>query len=120
MSDELKPEKPEMTPYQILMREIAIGVLVVGLSVSAVVFATAAPEVENDYFGVYVTSIHNSKRQLLELERIGGKAAVVAVELSDWFDGLWHGRRLAGTLAVLSVAASLLCFLAGKIPPLDE
>lgn len=120
MSDELEPEKPEMTPYRMLMRKIALGILVAGLSASAVVFAIAAPEVDEDYFGVHVTSIHNSKRQLLELERIGGKAAVVAVELSDWFDGLWHGRRLAGTLAVLSVGASLLCFLAGKIPPLDD
>lgn len=120
MGDELEPEKPEMTPYQNVMRKIAIGVLVGGLSISAVVFAMAAPEVDEDYLGVYVTSIHNSKRQLLELERIGGKAAVVAAELSDWFDGLWHGRRLAGTLAVLSVGASLLCFLAAKIPPLDD
>jgi len=120
MSDELKQEKPERTPYQNLMRKIAIGIMVGGLSVSAVVFVTAPPEVEEDYLGVYVTSIHNSKRYLLELERIGGKAAVVAVELSDWFKGLWHGRRLAGTLAVLSVGASLLCFLAARIPPLDD
>ncbi len=120
MTDELDPHKPEMTPYQRLMRKIAIGILVCGLSVSAVVFVTAAPEPEDDYFGVYVTSIRNSKRQLLELERIGGKAAVVAVELNEWFHGLWHGRRLAGTLAVLSVGASLLCFLAARIPPLDD
>jgi hypothetical protein len=120
MSDERKAEKPEMTPYQNLMRKIAVGVLVVGLSASAVVFVMAPGEIEDDYLGVYVTSIHNSKKHLLELERIGGKAAVVAAELSDWYKSLWHGRRLAGTLAILSIGASLLCFLAAKIPPLDD
>ena len=120
MSDERKRDAPEMTPYQLLMRKIAVGVLLVGLTVSAVVFATAPADVEDDHLGVYVSSIHNSKRQLLELERIGGKAAVVAAEMSEWFDGLWHGRRLAGTLLVLSAAASLLCFLAAGIAPLDE
>jgi len=120
VGEERKQKLPEKTPYNILMRKIAVGVLVVGLSVSAVVFAIAPSEVEDDYPGVYVTSIHNSKRHLLELERIGGKAAVVAVEINEWFDSLWHGRRLAGTLAVLSIGASLLCFLASKIPPLDD
>jgi len=109
-----------MARYQILMRRIAVGILVVGLSVSVVVFAMTPPDADEEYVGVYVTSIHNSKKHLLELERIGGKAAVVAAELSDWFDTLWRGRRLAGTLAVLSVGASLLCFLAAKLPPLND
>jgi hypothetical protein len=84
------------------------------------VFAISPPDAEDDYVGVYVTSIHNSKKHLLELERIGGEAAVVAAEMTEWFNGLWHGRRLAATLAVLSVGASLLCFLAGKLPPLND
>jgi hypothetical protein len=45
---------------------------------------------------------------------------VAAAEFNEWFDTLWHGRRLAGTLAVISVAASLLCLLAAKLPPLDD
>ena len=107
-----------MTPYESFMRKIAVGILVVGVSVSVVVFAMVPADAEDDHPGVYVTSIHNSKRHLLELERIGGKAAVVAAEMNEWFDSLWHGKRLAGTLAVLSVGISLLCFLAGKMPPL--
>lgn len=65
-------------------------------------------------------SLGNSKKYRLQLEKIGGKYAVVAAEMSEWFDGLWHGRNLAWTIASLTVGASLLCFLAGKIPPLDE
>ena len=102
------------------MRKIAVAVLIVGLSVSAVVFVLAPAETEDVYAGVYVASVDNSKRYQLELERIGGKAAVVAAEFNDWFDDLWHGRRLAGTLAVLSVGLALLCFLIGKLPPLDD
>ncbi|WP_059412279.1 hypothetical protein [Cupriavidus basilensis] len=45
-----------------------------------------------------------------QLERIGGKAAVLAAEFSQWFGGLWHGRQLAVTLAILATVAALLCF----------
>ncbi|WP_454724817.1 MULTISPECIES: hypothetical protein [Cupriavidus] len=45
-----------------------------------------------------------------QLERIGGKAAVLAAEFSQWFAGLWHGRQLAVTLAILATVAALLCF----------
>jgi len=120
MGDERKPDLPEKTTHEMLMRKIAVGILVIGLIISAVVFALAPPEPEADYAGVYVTSLSNSKKYQLELERIGGKAAVVAAEFNDWFDSLWHGRRLAGTLAILSVGASLLCLLAAKLPPLDD
>jgi hypothetical protein len=109
-----------MTRYRIIMQRIAVLILVAGLSAAAVVFALAPVETEDDYAGIYVASVGNSKKYRLELERIGGKAAVVAAEFGEWFDGLWRGRRLAGTLAVLSVSASLLCFLAARIPPLDE
>ena len=109
-----------MTRYRIVMERIAAVILVAGLAASAAVFALAPAETDDEYSGIYVASVENSKKYRLELERIGGKAAVVAAEFGDWFDGLWHGRRLPGTLAVLSVGVSLLCFLAARIPPLDE
>ncbi|WP_420995595.1 hypothetical protein ACKI2N_021835 [Cupriavidus sp. 30B13] len=49
-----------------------------------------------------------------QLERIGGKAAVLAAEFSQWFGGLWHGRQLAITLAVLATVAALLCFAVAR------
>ena len=120
MSEGRKAETSGMTAYGVLMQKIAAGVLVVGLSVSAVVFAMAPAEPEDDPAGVYVSSAGNSKKIRLELERMGGKAAVFAADFNEWFDGLWHGRRLAGTLVVLSVGASLLCFLAARLPPLED
>ena len=120
MGDEPKPDQREKTPYEVLMRRIAAYVLAVGLSASAVVFALAPAAPEGDEAGVSVASIGNSKRYQLELERIGGKAAVMAVEFEDWFDSLWHGRRLAGTVAVLAALGSWLCFIAARFPPPDD
>ena len=117
---EHKSDIPTKASYEILLRKISVGILVLGLAASAVVYEMAPPDVESDDSNIYVASINNSKKARLELERIGGKAAVVAVEFNDWFDSLWHGRKLAGTLAVLSIGASLLCFLVAKIPPLDD
>lgn len=120
MAGERKLKESAKTPYEMLMRRIAAGILVAGLSASAAVFALAPAEAEGEQAGVYVASASNSKRVRLELERAGGKAAVFAAEFDEWFDGLWHGRRLAATLAVLSAGASLLCLLAGRLPPLDD
>lgn len=44
------------------------------------------------------------------IERIGGKATVYAARFNRWLAGLWHGRPLAYTVAVLSVAIALVCF----------
>ncbi|MDD5249350.1 MAG: hypothetical protein PHY45_10215 [Rhodocyclaceae bacterium] len=113
-------EKPEKSRYERILRDMAVAILVVGLAAAGVVFIMASPPVGDDEAGTYVASVDNSKKYRLELERIGGTSAVVAAEFGAWFDGLWHGRRLAGTLAVLSVGAALLCLLAAKIPPLDD
>ena len=52
--------------------------------------------------------------EMRQVERLGGKPAVYALEFHRWFLSLWHGRRLAFTLLALSVLVALLCFhLAG-------
>jgi hypothetical protein len=112
------PNKP-LSPYERTMRRIAAFVLAAGL-VSAVAIFVAAPVEPSEEGGAYVASVDNSKKYQLELERIGGRAAVVATQFNDWFAGLWHGRSLAGTIAVLSVAVAALIRLAGKLPPLDD
>ncbi|TRZ93177.1 MAG: hypothetical protein D4R84_10940 [Rhodocyclaceae bacterium] len=120
MSNEPEPDERIKTPAMILMRRLAACVLIVGLSASAIVLATASAEADEDDAGFYTSSVNSSKKYRGDLERIGGKAAVAAAEFNEWFDGLWHGRRLAGTLAALSIGASLLCFLASRVLPPDE
>jgi hypothetical protein len=53
------------------------------------------------------------------MEYIGGNANVLGSEITGWFVGLWHGRNLAYTLAVLTIIAALLCFyIAFALPDL--
>lgn len=55
-----------------------------------------------------------SKRQQLEVERLGGSASVYIVEFDSWLGTLWHGRRLAWTLAAASALAAGAClYIAG-------
>ena len=92
-------------------------ILVLGLCAAAAVYLTA----ENDSNGAvryevidgvaYPVAPEDSKAYQRELERFGGKANVLAVELTRWFAGLWHGRALAVTLAAISVVASLALYL---------
>src|SRR6202035_1077247 len=63
----------------------------------------------------------DSKVYLRQLELYGGKANVPGVELRQWFDGLWHGRSLAFTVAVLAALVAAGFRLAAiPLPPLDD
>ena len=53
----------------------------------------------------------NAKRYENEMKSVGGQANLMAAEFQDWFGSLWHGRRLALTLAVLALGGFLTCFL---------
>jgi hypothetical protein len=37
--------------------------------------------------------------------------AILTDEFGNWFSGLWHGRSLAYTIGVISVALSCVIFL---------
>jgi hypothetical protein len=105
---------------QARFRLIGFCILIAGLLAAAVINWRAAPD---DRSADAILS-GASKRYEYEMERIGGKSNVVAAELRDWFGSLWHGRRLAHTLAFLSVGGSLACFLLAHLlsypPPPDE
>jgi hypothetical protein len=58
----------------------------------------------------YAIGADASSREMQQLERLGGKAAVQTFRLQLWIDSLWHGQRLAYTLIVLSAAAAWLCW----------
>ncbi len=103
-----------------LLRErqaaVALGIAVVGLVAAGVIYLSAsvgangAPEGPDD-----------SKQYLRQMEVYGGKANVLAAQTREWFAGLWHGRRLAFTVAVLSLVAALLAFVAlTPLPPADR
>ena len=85
------------------LRVAGLIILVSGLLIAGLVYATRLPDNENVQFV--------SKREMLQMERIGGKANVLANELRLWFVGLWQGQNLAFTLAYLSVGGCGACFI---------
>jgi hypothetical protein len=83
-------------------RIVAIAILLVGLG-SAIMIYFQAESTAVDVFNPMA-----SKAYLRELQLYGGKFNVLAAELSQWFGGLWHGRRLAYTVGVLTLFLSAL------------
>lgn len=98
--------------HQKRFRRIGAAILAAGLLAAAVVYFVQPPDEENDLMGLGTPS----KRDLYQMERLGGKANVVANELTTWFDSRWHGRKLASTLAVLAAAGAGVCFLCARLP----
>jgi hypothetical protein len=100
------------------LRLAGIVVLVVGLLAALCVYLVAANGPGGaDAAGyrivngqAYPVALDDASNELRELERLGGKAASQTYRFNHWLGSLWHGERLAYTLAVLSVALSLMCF----------
>jgi len=84
------------------------AILALGLSVAVAIYLTAAPAPQNDDLDEMV----QSKQYERQVEMLGGKAAVLATDLTRWFSGLWQGKPLAYTVACLTVLAALVSQLA--------
>ena len=81
------------------IRIMTASLLATGFSCALFVYLTAEPKAPNP-LGY---DPEDTKKYLRELEVYGGKANVLSAEISRWFDGLWHGRPLAFTIACLTV-----------------
>ena len=72
----------------------------------------------------FVTDPIIAKQNEQRMEEIGGKSNVFAQDTKEWFVGLWHGTRLAYTLAVLTFVVAGLCFFVAyflpDFPPFDD
>jgi hypothetical protein len=91
-----------------------VAVLVVGM-LSAVLIAMTATDDETDA----ASAIATDRMYQHNLELMGGKFGVLLAEFSDWFASLWHGRALAYTVGVVSIAIAAACFLLARLmkPP---
>ena len=91
----------------------ALAVLAGGLALALLLHTVSddAPPPSASYTIVdgvaHAIPAHASRRYVSQLERFGGKAAVLFDEWIDWIASLLHGRRLAWTIGVLSVLAAL-------------
>ena len=103
-----------------------LAILAAGLLGAVLIYATAedAPESAGSYVVVdgvaYPIAPQYSKRYIRDLERYGGKAAVLFDEINRWFDALWQGKTLAFTVAGISLVASLATFLFARSLPPDQ
>ncbi len=92
---------------------ISAAILMLGLLSAAYVYIRAGDVHDNSLLNEY----EYSKRYQHGLELYGGKANIVATEITTWFIGLWHGKRLAYTIACITVLVSYgFFFAAGHAP----
>ena len=92
------------------LQMIAVAILIVGLATAIGIYASAR---STDDMVAY--EIEHSKQYQRTLELYGGKANVIAVELTQWFDSLWHGTRLAYTVACATVLLAVGFWLAAAV-----
>ncbi|HTP65105.1 MAG TPA: hypothetical protein VMJ66_06905 [Geobacteraceae bacterium] len=95
---------------------IAAAILATGLLSAAVIYLRAESASDN----ALIDEIEYSKRYQHDLELYGGKANVLATEITNWFKGLWRGKRLAYTIAFITLLISCGFFYAGRHTPDDK
>lgn len=83
------------------------GILCVGWLIALIVYITSEPTMED--YDIY--EMEHSRKYLRQVEMIGGKAALFANDLREWVAGLFHGRSLAYTIAVVAAIVALAAHL---------
>lgn len=91
-----------MTRRQV--NRLSVIALSSGLTAAAILWLIAEPAATDPLLGDPLTN----KKYVRELRVMGGRASVAAAEFQAWFDRLWEGEALAGTVAVLTVAGVLV------------
>ena len=100
------------------MRVVAGLVLVVGLAAAAAIYFTAEEEAPATSSYVITMDPALTKAYVRDLERFGGKAAVLFDDFNRWFAARWHGRTLGVTVAWISIGvAALLYWISGRSRP---
>src|SRR5207249_10412706 len=101
------------------LKFVTTAILVVGFGSAIAVYFAARNRPENP-LGYEPLE---TKKYLHDLELYGGKANVLAAEFREWFAGLWYGRQLAFTIAVITilvVAGVRLAFAMRTTPPVSS
>ncbi|MEX3810364.1 hypothetical protein AB3X96_08840 [Paraburkholderia sp. BR13439] len=107
-NDHDAPSSTHRSPLQKRLYFTGAAILVVSL-IAALLIYVSVPPPDN---AVAMYSMVDPRYQI-ELQQIGGNAAVLMAQLHQWFDSLWHGSRLAYTVAVLGAALAAGCFFIG-------
>ncbi len=73
-----------------------------GAALAAGIIARVRPENPLGY------EFLDNKKYIHDLQVYGGTANVLAAEFREWFAGLWYGKNLAYTIAVLTILVVLV------------
>ena len=97
-------------------------VLAAGLLSGGLIYFIADEERESTSYVVvgdtaYPVDPTRSKAYVRQLERFGGKAAVLFDDFNRWFAGLWVGRALGITVGWISMAAAAVIFWIARRTP---
>jgi hypothetical protein len=97
---------------------ISAAILLLGLASALLIYFTAsdAPETGQAFYD----SPQLSKKYIRELERFGGKQAVIFDEIIRWLDDRFSGKALGVTIGWLSAAVALALFLFARWLPPDK
>jgi hypothetical protein len=92
-----------------LVQRLGLAIIALGLGAAIAVYFTAraGADAETDQVA--------QQREMRELQRLGGTATVQTVKFDRWLDSLWHGQRLAGTVAVLCLLVGGACWKIGGL-----
>lgn len=93
------------------LQMIAVAILIVGLAAAVGIYALTVRSTDD----MIAYEIEHSKQYQRTLELYGGKANVIAVEITQWLDSLWHGTRLAYTVACGTVLLAAGFWLAAAV-----
>ena len=99
------------------LRLACLLVLAAGLC-SAMLIYLFAEDIPDDSLGyvvvngaVYPLATRDSKSYRREVQRFGGKTALLFDDFGRWFNERWQGKTLAGTVAWISIALALGLYL---------
>jgi hypothetical protein len=95
-----------------LVQRAGLAVAAVGLVLAAAAWLHAGSDDEVDAV--------EHRREMQQLERLGGRASVQTAEFDQWLSSLWHGRRLPVTLAVLGLVVGGACWRIGALMAEDD
>jgi hypothetical protein len=105
-------DNPAMPATSRLVQRLGLAIAALGLVAALAVYATAAADPDADPLA--------QQREMRELARLEGSAGVQTVKFDAWLSSLWHGERLAFTLAVIGLAIGGACWRIGGLMGEDD
>jgi hypothetical protein len=106
----------------------SLAILAIGLAAAACIYLfvdDAATDAGGSQVVIvdgssYSVPLNSTKLYVRDVQRFGGKAALLFDDLGRWFAERWQGRALAATILWISIIVSLGVFLIARYLYPDE